>query len=307
MPNTLVPRTRLWAGITALLIAGCAGGGDASDPSEGAGRVEEPTAGEQSAAAGGSGGGGPTIGEVTLTADPGSAWAEVDGGRLEYQASGGVAYECTVANDRVAVNFQTADGHDLFAQGGKQGDDWFMSLTFKPGAGDQIQYGFSSVDADGTIGISDGALSYEGQVDRIEDFDVENATKVDARVAVNCASAGGDGSAGGGDPTATIGGQSYTFALSGAQSVTCEVAPDNVTVRINRLAIDGTQLEIDGRQDSDRWIGAVVVYTSDGNYTSPMANDGTGLTIDGSSVQYEGSFKAPDGSELDGTASAACP
>ncbi len=313
MLNALAPRTRLWAAIAALVIAGCGGGGgEAPDPSESGGGGGEPTASEQSA--GGEGGGGgassATIGPATLTADPGSAWAEVDGGRLEYQASGGVAYECTVSGDRVTVNFQTADGHDLLAQGGKQGEDWFLNLAFKPGRGQEIQYSASSTGGDGSFGISDGALSYEGKVERIEDFDVANATKVDAQVAVNCTSAGGgsggDGS-GGSDPTATIGGQSYTFALSGAQSVTCEVAPDNVTVRINRLAIDGTQLEVDGRQEGDKWLGAVVVYTSDGNYTSPMAIDGTGLTIDGSSVQYEGSFKAPDGSELDGTVSATCP
>jgi hypothetical protein len=299
---TIAPRVRLWTGIAALVVAGC-GGVDAPAPTDGSGDTQ-PTPGES----GGGGGGGSTIGAATLTADPSSAWAEVDGDRLEYAASGGVAYECTIADDRVVVNFQTADGHDLLVQGAPQGDTWILNLTFKPGQGSDVGYSATSTRADGTFGIGDGALSYEGSVDRIEGVDIANATKVDARIAVNCASAGSGGSAaGGGDPTATIGGQTYVFALSGAQSVTCEVAPEAVTVRINRLAIDNTQLEIDGRKDGSRWIGAAVVYTSEGNYTSPFLEDGSGLTIDGSSVEYGGTFKAPDGSTLDGTAAVTCP
>ena len=304
MLSTLAPRVRLWAGIATLVIAGCGGGGgEAPVPADGGGGNAQPTPDSQDAA-GGNGGGG-TVGAATLSADPASAWAEVDGGRLEYQASGGIGYECTVTGDRVTINFQTADGHDLFAQGARQSDDWIISLTFKPGGGQQIQYGATSTGASGTFGISDGALSYEGKVDRIEDFDLANATEVDARVAVNCASAGGE--SGGGDATASIGGQTFAFPLSGAQSVTCEVGPERVEVRINRLALDNTQLEIDGRREGDRWIGAAVVYTSDGNYSAPFQEDGTGLTIDGSSVEFAGTFKAPDGSELDGSASAACP
>ncbi len=306
MLNSLALRVRLSAGLAALIIAGCSGGSEVASPVNGGGGngvaspvngggEPEPTTGEPNA--GGQGGG--TVGAPTLNADPGFAWAEVDGDRLEYQSSGGVAYECTVADDRVTVNFQTADGHDLLLQGAHQADGWILSLTFQRG-GDGIQYSATSTGGDGTFGVGDGAISYEGKVGRVEDFDVANATKVDARVAVNCASAGGD-------PTATIGGETYVFALSGAQSVTCEVAPDRVTVRINRLALDGGQLEIDGRQDGGRWIGAVVVYTSGGQFTSPMATDGTGLTIDGSSVEFAGAFKAPDGSMLDGTASATCP
>jgi hypothetical protein len=312
MLDTLAPRVRLWAGIATLVVAGCSGGAEAPDLNEGGAGDSQPTTGDTGAGGdggtSGDGGGGVTIGAATLTTDPGTAWAEVDGGRLEYAASGGVAYECTIADDRVIVNFQTADGHDLLVQGAPQGGTWILNLNFRPGQGDDVGYGTTSTRGDGTFGIGGGALSYEGSVDRIEGVDIANATKVDAKVAVNCAPAGGgDSAGGGGDPTATIGGQAYEFALSGAQSVTCEVAPEGVTVRINRLALDNTQLEIDGRQDGDRWIGAVVVYTADGQYVSPFPQDGTGLTISGSSVDYAGTFKAPDGSELDGTAAATCP
>jgi hypothetical protein len=300
MLSTLAPRVRLWAVVGTLVIAGCGGGGSGAETpagGDGGGGDAQPTAGEQN----GEDRSGATVGAATLTADPSSAWAEVDGGRLEYRASGGIAFECTVADDRVIVNFQSGDGHDLLLQGSNQTGSWILSLTFKPGD-KQIQYGASTVSGAGSFGISDGTVSYEGKVDRIEDFDLANATEVDARVAINCASA-----AGGGDPTATVGGQEYLFALSGAQSVTCEVAPERVEIRIDRLGIDDTQLEIDGRQEGDRWIGAAVVYTSDGSFTSTFLEDGTGLTIDGSSVEYAGTFKGPDGGELDGTASVTCP
>ena len=306
MPNSLARQVGVLAVLAALIIAGCGGGGQVASPVSGGGGGEvaspvngggsDPAAGDQQAG----GQGGSTVGAPTLSADPGSAWAEVDGTRLEYMSSGGVAYECTVADDRVIINFQTPDGHDLLVQGAPQADGWILNLNFKPGRGDKVTYGTTSTRGDGTFGVGDGAISYEGKVDRIEGVDIANATKVDARVAVNCASAGGD-------PTATIGGQTYVFALSGAQSVTCEVAPDRVTVRINRLALDGEQLEIDGRQEGDKWIGAIAVTTNDGTLVSPMAPDGTGLTLDGSNVEYAGAFKTPDGSTLDGTASVTCP
>ena len=48
---------------------------------------------------------------------------------------------------------------------------------------------------------------------------------------------------------------SYSFPVTGAQSVTCTVADDAVEVRINRLAIDGLQLEIQATSDGGQWLG----------------------------------------------------
>lgn len=104
-----------------------------------------------------------------------------------------------------------------------------------------------------------------------------------------------------------IGGQNYQFPASGAQSFDCTVAPDDVEVVVNRLAVDGLQLAIDGRQESGNWIGSVVVNDGDDKFSSTLAADGEGLVIDRNSVTYHGTFVGVDGSEIDGTVDVTCP
>lgn len=239
------------------------------------------------------------VGAPPFTAEPGTAFVELDGERLDWAASGSINVQCTVTDAQVSVNFQTADGHDLLVQGAPQDGTWFLTTTFAPG-GDNTRYMAESIARDGTFTIGDGALSYEGQVARVVDFDVANAEMVDARLAVNCDPAGG-----GSDPTAEIGDAAYAFPVSGAQSVTCTVTADAVEVRINRLAIDGIQLEINATSDGGQWLGNVTVYTDDGNLSSTIPADGTGLTVDGTTVTYEGSFSTPSGDQA-GTATATC-
>ena len=267
-------------------------GGDASDAGDNSDRGDASTP-----SAGSDAGGGVVLGEPNLTSDPGVVWVEVGGERLEYTMAGSINVECNVAADRVVVNLQS-NGHDFLVQGSPQTGDWFLNMTFAPG-GDNTKYSADSMSGAGTFTVGDGTLSYEGTVSRVVDFDLQNAEDVDARVAVNCASPGGD-------PTAEVGGETFVFPLSGAQSVTCDVGPEALEIRVNRLSIDGLQLELQGTFDGERWVGAATIYTNDGNYSSPLPLDGTGLTIDGTSVTYDGTFGSPAGDEVDGSVSVTC-
>ena len=237
------------------------------------------------------------IGTPSLMADPGSAFVEFGGGeRFDYVSSGSIYLECTVSDAQVAVNFQTPDGHDLLVRGAPQSDAWFVTTTFAS-RDDNATYSAESIAGDGTFTIGDGALSYEGQVSRRLGSDRTDVEMVDARMAVNCA--------GGADPTAEIGDASYTFPLMGAQSVECTVTADAVEVRINRLALEGLQLEIQATSDDGQWLGNATVYTSDGNLSSSIPADGNGLTIDGTTVTYDGTFTT-DGGDQTGTVTATC-
>lgn len=238
------------------------------------------------------------LGTPSITADPGSAFVELGGGeRLDYVTSGSIHLECTVSDAQVSVNFQTPDGQDLLVRGAPQNGSWFVSTTFAS-SGDDLKYSADSIGNDGTFTIGDGELSYEGQVSRVVGSDIANAELVDARMAVNCAG-------GGSDPTAEIGGTAYSFPVAGAQSVTCTVSDDAVEVRINRLAIEGLQLEIQATSDGGQWLGNATVYTPDGNLRSSIPADGAGLTIDGTTVTYEGTFTTDTGDET-GTVTATC-
>lgn len=294
--------------VASLVVAGAAcGGGDgepSGDATEGADQSDGTTGdgdglGDTGAASGGDVDALVVVGVPPITAEPGTAFVELDGERLDWAASGSINVQCTVTDAQVSVNFQTADGHDLLVQGAPQDGTWFLTTTFAPG-GDNTRYTAESIARDGTFTIGDGALSYEGQVARVVDFDVANAEMVDARLAVNCDPAGG-----GSDPTAEIGDAAYAFPVSGAQSVTCTVTADAVEVRINRLAIDGIQLEINATSDGGQWLGNVTVYTDDGNLSSTIPADGTGLSVDGTTVTYEGTFSTPSGDQA-GTATATC-
>ena len=200
----------------------------------------------------------------------------------------------------IAVNYQTADGHDLSIQAVPQDGDWVGQMFFKPGGPGNVVYSVSLGTGEGVLAAAVGAISYVGTVTRIEGTDLANAEDLDAEIAINCASAGGD-------PAAIIDGTSYEFPATGAQSFDCTVEPDRVLVRVNRLGTDGQQLEIDARQEAGNWIGAVVVYDVDDTFTASIEPDGTGLEIDGTSVAYTGMFAGRDGVEVDGSADVTCP
>lgn len=237
-------------------------------------------------------------GPVTLDAEPAQAWVEVEGQRIEYGISDIQHYSCNVGDDQITINFQTADGQNLLIQGGDLGQGWILNLTFTSRDVNNVSYG-GTLPGDGSLGLGDDALSFEGTVQRVEDFDLANATDVDVRLAVNCVSPGGD-------PTATVGGVEYVVPFSGAQSVTCEVSADSIEVRINRLGLDGIQLEISGSFDGTSWLGSATVYKSDGNLTSTFGPDVDGPVVDGATVTYTGTFSSDSG-DADGTMSITCP
>lgn len=239
-------------------------------------------------------------GEPTLTADPGTTWVEVDGERLTYEAAGSLAYACDVGPDAVTVNIQTGEGRDLLLQVVRQGEGWAGRLSFQRGGGEAVQYA-ASIPADAErLVIGEDALSFEGAVTRTEDFDAANATQVDATLAANCALPGEE-------PTAVLDGTSYTFSPSGAQRFDCLVSADSLEVRVNRLAVDGTQLEVTGQRTDGAWLGAVSVTLPEGTLVSTLPSDGAGLVIEGSSVDYEGSFTGGPEGEVTGTVSVTCP
>jgi hypothetical protein len=283
-----------------LMIGACGGGGDEAgdlgddvfgDVGESSGDVEP---GDQDS------GGATEIGPVTQTADPGTGWVEVDGERYEFEAFGATHYRCELLDDRITVNFQqTTSGHDLTLQGSLLNGQWNASLTFVPAGETQVNYGATIGFDPGRFGIDEEAVSYEGTVARVEDFDVQNAQEMQAVIAINCASPGGA-------PSAEIGGEPFTFPLSGASSLECVVSDEAVGVLISHSQPEFRQLQIDIEDNGGELFGAAHVTTSDGTFTSFVPPDGTGLEIDGASLSYEGTFTSPSGEEVEGTVSVTC-
>lgn len=273
-------------------MAAC-GGGDTSAPGpETADSLDSTTASK---------GGTTKVGAPTLEADAGQAWAEVDGDRFDYEAAGSQYYECSINDKQIIVNFQTADGHDLSVTGSRISHTLNATTTFADGGGAGISYGgILTGSAKGRIGIGDSQLSYEGPVNRTDRSDPTNTTSVDAKIAVNCTTSGDD-------PTVTVDGEAFSVPLAGAQSVTCDVAPGDVDILINRLAIDELQIQISVRTESAGLVGAVGLTTPDGSYSGTIPLDGEGFVVEGNTVTFDGSFTTPNGDEVDGTAAVTCP
>ena len=244
--------------------------------------------------------GGSEIGPVTQTADPSTGWVEVDGKRYEFEAFGSVHYSCELLDDRITVNFQqTTSGSDFLLQGSVVNGEWSANLTFAPGEGEQVSYGATIGFDPGTLGLGDQALSYEGTVNRVEDFDITNAEEMQATMAVNCAAPGGD-------PTAEVAGQTFTLPLSGAQSLDCLVTDGEVAILIGHTRPEYRQIQIDVEENGVELFGAVHITAGEDTYTSFVPPDGTGLTIEGRGLTYEGTFMAPSGEEVDGSVSVTC-
>lgn len=280
----------------ALALSAC--GGDGGD--DAAAEPEDPATPAETTPADDPGDAGTGTGEPTLTADPGTTWVEVDGERLTYESAGSFAYACDIGPDSLTVNIQTGAGRDLLLQAVRQGDGWAGQLSFQRGGDEQVQYSASIPTNAERFVVGEDALSFEGTVTRIEDFDAANATEIEADLAANCALTGEA-------PTAVLGGSTYTFSPNGAQRFDCQVSADSLEVRVNRLPVDGTQLEVTAQQDGGEWLGAVSVTTPEGTRISTIPLDGTGLSVDGSSVDYEGTFTGGPGGDVAGTVSVTCP
>jgi hypothetical protein len=298
------------AGASVVMVvfgAACGGGGSVDDLIDGNADTTDEGAGADDpgdavfgdigdAAEGGAGGNLEVVDAPTVTADPGHIVVDVDGRQLVYPLVGSTHPMCDVTPETIQVNVQQTEAGDFSLVATPRDGVWLGSITFSPqGTTDSYGADFQS----GRLGIGDNAVSYDGPINKVVDFDIVNAETVEGTVAINCDSPGGD-------PTAEVGDQSYTFPLSGAQGIDCTVAPEEFEVRINRLSLDGTQLEMQGRGGPDQWVGAVVVYTAEGNSIAQLAPDGSGLVIDGGTVGFDGTFTMPDGTEVTGSATATC-
>ena len=284
----------------ALMIAACGGGVDdggglGEDVFEGIGEVSGDVETEDQGASGGT-----EIGPVTQTADPATGWVEVDGQRYEFEAFGSTHYSCELVEDRITINFQqTTSGSDFTLQGGVVNGQWNASLTFVPGDDNQVTYGASIGFDPGTLGIDDHAISYEGNMKRVEDFDIANAQDVQGTFAVNCTSPGGD-------PTAEVDGESFSFPLSGAGALDCVISDQGVQVLMSHSQPEFLQLQVDIQDDGTELFGAVHITSGSDTYSSFVPPDGTGLAIDGSNVAYEGTFTSPTGEEVPGSVNVNC-
>lgn len=285
----------------ALIVMAC-GGGDGDAIESGVGEVLEgvsQTTGEVGAEAPAPSGG-TDVGPVTQTAAPSTGWVEVDGQRFEIEAVGSVNYRCEVLEDSITVNFQqTASGNELTLQGRVLDGQWNANLTFAPAGGTQVSYGATIGFDEGELGLGAAEVSYEGALNRIEDYDVANAEQVQGTLAVNCAEPGGG-------TTAEIGGESFTFPFSGANSLTCAIAANEVEVLIGQMQPEFSQLQVDVREEGDGLFGAALVTAGDVTYSSFVPMDGTGLVIDGNTLTYEGTFTTPTDEEVAGSISVFC-
>ena len=288
-------------GALALVVAAC-GGGSGDEP--GLGDVFEgigDAAGENQDDGGGGGipGAGPA-GAVTQTADPATAWVEVEGQRLDFEVPGSVHHRCQLGDDQVAVNYQQTETGDLLIQGQNMGDGWLLNLTVAA-LDSNVQYG-ATLPGNGSLGLDGTSLSYEGPADRVEDFDIANATEVDIKLAVNCAPPG-DGIA------ANLDGTDYNVTFSG--SVVCEITDEMMDVSIGDARSGGGDLDAELQmsliQTDDGWFGVATVRTADGtSYTSDVSAEGDAPTVDGQSVSYEGVFSS-DAGDVDGSMRFTCP
>lgn len=304
-------RTVAVLGAIAVLVGAC-GSGDSGDLGEdvfggiGASNdstpADDPSSGDDQSSGAGQGASGTAVaGPLTQTADPGSGWVEVDGQRFDFTPFGSVYHSCEVLSDRITINFQqTTSGNDLTFQGALGDGGWIGSFTFSPTlSGTPVAYGASLGFDPGTLGIGDQALSYDGTLNRVEDYDIQNAKAVPATIAINCAPPGGV-------PAAEVGGQSFEFPFSGAQGIQCLVSDEGVDVLISRSSPEYLQLQIDVRDNGGDLLGGVYVTSGDEQFNSVIPADGTGLVIDGNSLTYEGSFSGSSGEELEGSASVTC-
>lgn len=285
-------RTLIVAG--ALVVSACGGALDGALDGENVFGTPPPT-NEDGTFDIGAGDAGP----VTVTADPAQTWVEVEGERYVYDAIGTIHYECLISDDRVSVSYQTGNGHDLLIQGSVLDQGWLLNLNFTVGEQTNIAYG-ATLPGDGSLGLGDGQLSYEGPIDRVEDRDILNPTIVDASIAVNC-------SVPEGEPMAVINGVEYVISMVGAASVVCEVSADAVTVQINRLIEDGTNLDIGVEMQDGGWFGHVAVTTPDDHYLAKDSPNPVGLTVSGSTVTYEGTFEGDVVGEVEGSVVVDCP
>lgn len=163
-----------------MVIAACGGGaeqGDSAASDDGEGTpfegIGEAASGTELLQAG----------PVTASADPGQAWVEVEGDRIQFNTADSTFSECLINEEQLSVIYQISDS-ELRLNGLLLPDGWNLSLTLLPPGQNGISYGGSL--RSGNLGVEGSSLSYEGSVDRVENQDISNAASVDATLAANC-------------------------------------------------------------------------------------------------------------------------
>jgi hypothetical protein len=281
----------------AVTLAGC--GGESSG--ESAGRASTDTA------AAGSGIAGSSRPDPSVVPPPGQARIEVDGDVFTLTASGSIYHACETGADQIRINFQTADKGDLLLQARRASGEWLGNVTFASG---DDNYGGTLPRTGEGLAVDESAATYRGTLVHRTYSDPSTTRDVEATVAVNC---GTTGSGSKGDATAEIDGRTLVFPADGAQSYDCTVTPTTVDVRVNRLAVDDAQIEIQGTNRSGEWVGNVYVISGDDRFNATIPPDGVGLEISRTTLTFDGTFtqtSATDPSierEVEGSASVSCP
>lgn len=163
-----------------MLIAACGGGGGSEDGASGGSDDGEGTPFE------GIGDAAASVelldaGPLTVNADPGHTWVDVDGERLEFNNTDSELLDCIINDEQLSVIYKNEDGSEVRLSGLLLPDGWNLSLTVTAGQ-DNVMNGASL--RGGTFGIEDVSLSYEGSVDIVEFGEV--VSQVDVVLAANC-------------------------------------------------------------------------------------------------------------------------
>lgn len=306
-------RSPLWPlGLALTLVGGtlaaCGGGDD--DGGGGFGQFgNQPTTGASgggsantpSGSGGGNGGSGTTTETgppPNISANPGEARIEVEGETIVFGGSNILYYICQTT-DGVQVNMQTGDGHDLLLE--------YRSGNGRITARDTgSSFYYAGLLTGRGLWIEGDTVVFSGQLEKQPERDRLNAEDVDVTLVVNCAPPGGE------HARAEVDGMSFEFPASGTQSYVCEIA-ERFTVNIQHPR-DGGWLQIEGRQQGDRWLGNATIRLENTSYRSQLPADGEGLDIDGKRITYEGMFELYDErartvlkENLPGTVSLTCP
>jgi hypothetical protein len=301
----LPPRSKPVLGGALLLalvatLAGCGGGGSGSDA------AVDATFGETTSETSTTGSAETAGVDPSAVPAPGQARVEVDGKVFVLESSGSIHFVCDVASDEIRINYQQTEAGDLLFQASRQSGEWLGNVTFAESGNN---YGGSVPRSGDGLAVGTDVLTFSGTLTHRTYSDPTNTRDVEASIAVNCDTSG----AGGSDPTAEIDGRTFVFPASGAQSFDCEVAPTGFRVIVNRLALEDSQIQIEGTQQSGDWVGAASVISGEDRYIATFPLDGTGLEVDGNTVTFTGTFTQTSESDptlerdVEGTASATCP
>ena len=218
-------RASMWA-ITALvgsaaLHAGCGGGVEFGDggPFD---QIDDVIEGDVDSAFGESASGALAAGPVTVFTEPGHAVVTVDGRTIDHTADeSGSAFRCAFSDEQINLEVNSEFGSMILTATRTDGG-WIGRFTADSDEGDAdswIQYAAQPFDGELGIDLDANTLSYTGTAERqdrnaMSEGELDTPT-VEVTVAVNCGIA---------PATREVGGETFTFPLFEADSMTCQLA-----------------------------------------------------------------------------------